>query len=276
MILSDGDFANMLIKNAFHYLDKRYWKSNHSYNINVNYFVIVSILILSVLSVSCDSGELAYQKSRFEVAFEDSIKILLENNDDINRKNDEGFTPLYVATVQLYVDAVKILLENGADPNISIDLRGFTPLHGVMQHRMSTSTQCKREEEIIRLLIQHGAQIDALDKNSDPPLNIAVRGGREDFCRLLIENGVDVNTVNRGYAPLHWAARFGYWQAAKALILGGANINVKTLKGETPLSLAKERKFETYNEEKRKGDKDFAKGADYNKTIQVLKEHGAR
>jgi len=246
-----------------------------SYNSRVCHTLIVSTFVLSMLLLSCDSEEYTYEKSRYEIAFEDSIKTLLDNEDDINKKNEEGFTPLYVATTQLYVDVVKTLLENGADPNIPIDLRGFTPLHGVMQHRLSDVLQRKKEEMAIRLLIEHGAQVDALDKNGDPPLSIAVRGGREDFCKLLIEHGADVNYINRGYTPLHWAARFGYWKVVAVLITRGAAINMKTPKGETSLFLAQERKFEIYYEEKRRSDKDFAKGADYDRTIQILKQHGA-
>ena len=61
------------------------------------------------------------------------------------------------------------------------------------------------------------------------PLHWAVRGDREEILRLLIAKGADLNARdNFGLTPLHWttgAATGGYRKAAELLIAGGADGN---------------------------------------------------
>ena len=45
----------------------------------------------------------------------------------------------------------------------------------------------------------------------DTPLHSASQWGREGIVRLLLENGADVNAVNQyGQSPLHYACVFGH------------------------------------------------------------------
>jgi ankyrin repeat protein len=55
--------------------------------------------------------------------------------DSINTRNNEGNTPLNVATKRADVEAVRSLLHSGADPNVR-DNEGNTPLpHCIRQPR---------------------------------------------------------------------------------------------------------------------------------------------
>eukprot|EP00957_Ditylum_brightwellii_P053936 4085764-Ditylum_brightwellii.AAC.1 len=57
----------------------------------------------------------------------DIISLLISNGADINKQNNGGTTPLYVAAQQGYCDIVSLLLSNGADIN-RCDNDGTTPL----------------------------------------------------------------------------------------------------------------------------------------------------
>ncbi|MCP4134848.1 MAG: peptidoglycan DD-metalloendopeptidase family protein [bacterium] len=63
--------------------------------------------------------------------------------------------------------------------------------------------------EIVRHLIESGdgGNINALDSRKNTPLHYAILNNYLDLAKLLIENGADVNAVNKaGKAPIHLAA----------------------------------------------------------------------
>ncbi len=46
------------------------------------------------------------------------LKLFVDNIEEINTKNDVGWTPLFRTIVADNTQATEILLENGADPNV--------------------------------------------------------------------------------------------------------------------------------------------------------------
>ena len=64
----------------------------------------------------------------------------------------------------------------------------------------------------------------------------AVDSDDKEIVELLVNNGADVNaTHNGGGTPLHWAARKGHKQIVELLIANGANVNAQDEDGGTPL-----------------------------------------
>lgn len=82
------------------------------------------------------------------------------------------------------------------------------------------------------------AYINQFDVNGDTPLIIAVRNGHEDITKILISAGADVNIKNKdGVTPLICAATNGYINILQHLIYSGAHVN-ETLDSSTALAAA--------------------------------------
>uniref|UniRef100_A0A0R3RKG5 ANK_REP_REGION domain-containing protein n=1 Tax=Elaeophora elaphi TaxID=1147741 RepID=A0A0R3RKG5_9BILA len=70
-------------------------------------------------------------------------------------------------------------------------------------------------------------------------LHVAAAKGYNDVMRLLLKAGADVNSRDRdGWTPLHAAAHWGEHEAAAILIQNGASFSELTNNGETVLNVA--------------------------------------
>jgi ankyrin repeat protein len=73
----------------------------------------------------------------------------------------------------------------------------------------------------------------------DTLLHCAAAQGQPAACRLLLDGGADVNAVgNQGKRPLHYAARAGSLATAKVLLGHGAALDATDDRGQTPLVTA--------------------------------------
>jgi ankyrin repeat protein len=156
-------------------------------------------------------------------------ELLLEYGADPNIPNKKKETPLYIACTKGYLPIVELLLRFGANPNQpSVD--NEKPLF----------TACIRNEiNIIKLLIQYGADL----KQCPNLLHIASWKGRIDIILFLINNGFDVNRMNKkGYTPLYGAFISKNVDAMQLLLLHGANPNLTPNGKKSILEQAKELK----------------------------------
>jgi len=91
------------------------------------------------------------------------VRYLLEQHSDVNARNDDGNTPLIWAAVNGNVEAVNILLDFKAN----IDLKDYK------QMRTALHDAVKKEQiEVVRILLEHGANYNATDKKGRTPHDI--------------------------------------------------------------------------------------------------------
>ncbi len=79
----------------------------------------------------------------------------------------------------------------------------------------------EENKEIVELLLNNGADVNAGDKYKGTPLHNAVNRENKEIVELLLNNGADVNRFN----ALCYAAAEGYENIVKLLIAHGAKLN---------------------------------------------------
>jgi ankyrin repeat protein len=176
---------------------------------------------------------------------------------------------LRIAAKMGHIEGVKKAIAHGANVNAK-DSSG-TALNNVtagIGHRLRLYEIKKNHiDEVVRLLISAGADVNIKGDYGDTPLHSAVEGGPTKTVELLIANGADVNAIDDdGNTPLdatadwnylhaellrkhggntgfwfkasesiHTAAKAGHIEAVKQHLLAGTNVNAKDNRGNTPL-----------------------------------------
>jgi ankyrin repeat protein len=103
----------------------------------------------------------------------------------------------------------------------------------------NTALMWATSEEVWQFLIKQGADINKQNNDGLTPLDLALRMGSYKACKYLIKKGVDTNKENdREETPLQLAAQNNYYKTCKDLIEKGADVNKKNKYGETALHLA--------------------------------------
>ena len=100
-----------------------------------------------------------------------------------------------------------------------------------------------RYAEIVKILLDSGAEIDKEDYLNMTPLSYAASwGGQYDVAKMLINRGADINKKDCfRTTPLHIAATAltaGYHNVVQLLLERGVKPNERNGNGETPLHYA--------------------------------------
>ena len=117
----DEQFINDLANEIF--FEQNYLKDLNIYEACLNgcYNIVHKILNNSSLCINDKNNDgnspihLATQ-----MGFKDIVSLLLKFKCDVNILNSDGLTPLYVATQKGFNDIIQILIQNNANPNLGI------------------------------------------------------------------------------------------------------------------------------------------------------------
>ena len=96
--------------------------------------------------------------------------------------------------------------------------------------------------EAVELLLAYGASVNSPSHNAQKvmPLHSAVAGQHADIVAVLLDHGAKVNARQADdFTPLHGAAQNGQLHVVQFLVEHGARVNLRNSKGRTPLALAK-------------------------------------
>lgn len=160
---------------------------------------------------------------------------------DINQlTSGSQHTSIWKACQEGYTKVVELLLKYGAHPDgmvaeIKADTDDLTPLGVASQDG---------HIDVVRLLIQAGADINWMNGEGETPLGKAAYHGHADVVQELIISGADIYlSGNTGVTALLCASQNGHTEIVRMLLDGGASPNSKALFGddgsfETPLSRA--------------------------------------
>ena len=133
---------------------------------------------------------------------------------DLNYKDADGRSTLYVLALENREEMAAFLLENSADVE-SVDLEGRTALHVA-----AWQNHC----EMVDLLLNHEANVNAMDNDRRTPLQSASWQGHVGIVKLLLERSGEVDhTCNQGATALCIAAQEGHEEVVKVLLQFRAN-----------------------------------------------------
>jgi ankyrin repeat protein len=238
----------------------------------------------------------------------DAVRFLLRHGAQVNAGQKHFLTPLHLAAQVGCPEVARILLKCGAHIDLR-DNRGRVPLH-LVPNSMSNSRMDKyerndegRRSTVVRLLLEHHADVNSLDDFHQTPLYFAAFYGRPQIARLLLDQGAKANIKNahgqtllhqasqskylcespnvlqlllelgldvnardkRQETPLHFACSCGNFETAQVLLNHGAKLNALNADGHTPLHKASQAQ-RSYS-----GDSIF----DDLRVVRLLLEHGA-
>jgi uncharacterized protein len=128
----------------------------------------------------------------------DKVAALLLDNPKTNIEivDKAGENAMMLAALNGDVQLVNLLISKDAEVN----KKGWTPLHYA-----ATNGQ----DEVVKVLLDHSAYIDAGSPNGTTPLMMAARGGHVSTVKLLLDNGADLNVKNQlGLTALDFAKQY--------------------------------------------------------------------
>jgi ankyrin repeat protein len=141
---------------------------------------------------------------------------------------------------------IERLLETGADAN------AVSSFGTLSDFPMLGSAITANNVEAVRLLIEHGADVNALDGDGNGLLPWAAARGYTEIVKLMLDAGADVNarmttggiTAKENASALHFAAAGNHVETAKLLIDRGADVNLtEGTFGEAALHAAADENF---------------------------------
>lgn len=170
---------------------------------------------------------------------EEIVEMIINTGANINASTKSGMTPLHLAVENGILNNVKMLLKYKPDINCVCTLeneKGYSPLHFAAKGT---------NKEIVKFLLNSGAEINKNTENGLTPLHLATKYGRVDIVKILLIYNPEVNylhtSVNEeGYTPLHFAAKGSNEKIVEILLNSGSFINARNVNGKTPLILAVE------------------------------------
>jgi ankyrin repeat protein len=157
------------------------------------------------------------------------IEKLLKAGADPNLATADGMTPLMIVARSTSVKAARLLLEHGANVNAAEDQKKQTAL-------MWASAQ--NRPEMVKELVAHGADVNARAFVNPTANAMFTNVTPMDWSSNVSTEPRATYRAPGGLTPLLYATREGCLECVKALVQGGASLDLQDPEGVTPLIMA--------------------------------------
>jgi hypothetical protein len=171
----------------------------------------------------------------------------MENIDD--RPPQPKLTPLYYAALFGFADLARRLIVTHKE-NVNASFYKWTPLHAASEGG---------HFDAVRVLLNHGARMNARLEDGRKPLHLASRNGHLKVVQLLLKRRAaskKSNTRTDLNTPLCLAAKSGHIEVVRVFLDYGAEVNIQD-----------ERNWSPYEAAKRHGQHDV---------MRLLRDHGGK
>ncbi|HKE56347.1 MAG TPA: ankyrin repeat domain-containing protein [Pyrinomonadaceae bacterium] len=165
----------------------------------------------------------------------DVLTFLVDKGADLNALNINGETALMLAVSSNNSEAATVLLAHKA---------AIEPRNTQLQTAFHLAVAGLRQKIVAAILATYPTlDVDARDASGRTPLMLAANNEGfvpDDVMQLLIDRGAKVNAQdNQGYTALMIAAKVGQMAGVEFLLGKGASVDLKNNAGETALKLAR-------------------------------------
>lgn len=115
---------------------------------------------------------------------------LINAGSDVNSKTRNNDTPLHIAANWRVKDICALLISKGAQVNVNNNAN-YTPLTNVIQN-YQTMANASGKLETIKVLVEHGADVNAKGMWNMLPIQIAAEFAPVDVVEYLIDKGANI------------------------------------------------------------------------------------
>ncbi|CAF0976346.1 unnamed protein product [Didymodactylos carnosus] len=190
--------------------------------------VEVCQLLLNTFMGKQQSSTIESERDTGPAFFKHSIEMITKRNNDYR-------TPLHEACLRGKVAFIQYLLEK-------IITKERHSLLEVVDDELKTALHIAADVgqvEIVKLLIEYGANIEARDMNDSTPLHGACSRNQYRCAKLLIKNYAPLDDIDeKGCTPLHLASMNGHRKIVKLLLESKANVTIQNTKELNSLEVA--------------------------------------
>uniref|UniRef100_A0A182LTR3 Uncharacterized protein n=1 Tax=Anopheles culicifacies TaxID=139723 RepID=A0A182LTR3_9DIPT len=189
----------------------------------------------------------------------DMVEFLVQKGADVNRKDNEGWTPLHATASCGFLSIARYLIENGADlasinsdGELAVDLASSDAMEDLIQHHLDEQgidcDEARQAEERIMLsdatkwLRTDSSDCDkAHPKTGATAIHVAAAKGYIGVLKLLLEGRGDIDRQDvDGWTPLHAAAYWGQKEATQMLLNASADIDIQNYSGQLAIDIAQD------------------------------------
>ena len=181
----------------------------------------------------------------------DIVNLLIDNGANLFSKTADLRTVLMQASFYGLTDLVARIISN-IPPDRPQHVRNYLNQREDINQKTALMLACEgehKDKDIVRLLIDNGADVDAKDDNGKTALILATMGGRTDMVDLLIKADADMDAKsNYGNTAMMMACDRGDTDIVRLLIDNGADMDAKDNHGYTAMMIAIEMGYSSHKD----------------------------